>query len=42
MVFAGMRKKSPFIHLIHSAGIYPEIPGADPEWHGKRIGFLGD
>lgn len=37
-----MRKKSPYIHLMHSAGIYPNIPGADPAWRGKIIGFLGD
>ena len=34
--------KSPFVHLIHSAGTYPKILGSDPEWQGKRIGFLGD
>ena len=37
-----MRKKSPFVHLVHSAGIYPNIPGANPAWKGKIIGFLGD
>lgn len=42
LVFATMRKKSQFIHLVHSAGIYPNIPGADPSWKGKIIGFLGD
>jgi hypothetical protein len=42
LVFAVMRKKSPFIHLVHSAGVYPKIPGADPDWQGKSIGFLGD
>jgi hypothetical protein len=42
LVFAVMRKKSPFIHLAHSVGIYPNIPGADPSWKGKIIGFLGD
>jgi hypothetical protein len=42
LVFATMRKKSPFVHLVHSAGIYPNIPGADPAWKGKAVGFLGD
>jgi hypothetical protein len=42
LVFACMRKKSAFIHLIHSAGVYPNIPGADPAWKGKAVGFLGD
>ena len=42
LVFAAMCKKSPFVHPIHSAGTYPKIPGADPEWQGKSIGFLGD
>jgi hypothetical protein len=42
LVFAVMRKKSPFIHLIHSAGTYPKVPGADGDWQGKSIGFLGD
>lgn len=42
LVFACMRKKSVFIHLIHSAGVYPNIPGADPAWKGKAVGFLGD
>ena len=42
LVFAVMRKKSPFIHLVHSAGVYPNIPGADPAWKGKIIRFLGD
>ena len=42
LVFATMQKKSPFIHLMHSAGIYPRVPGAGPEWQGKSIGFLGD
>lgn len=42
LVFAMMRKKSPFIHLLHSAGVYPRVPGADPEWQGKSLGFLGD
>jgi hypothetical protein len=42
LVFAAMRKKSPHIHLIHSAGIYPNVPGADRDWCGKCIGFLGD
>jgi hypothetical protein len=37
-----MRKKSPHIHLIHSAGIYLNVPGADSEWAGKTIGFLGN
>ena len=42
LVFAAMRKKSPHIHLIHSVGIYPNVPGADRDWCGKCIGFLGD
>ena len=42
LVFATMRKKSPYVHLVHSAGIYPNIPGADPAWKGKAVGFLGD
>jgi hypothetical protein len=42
LVFATMRKKSPYIHLVHSAGVYPNIPGADPAWKGKAVGFLGD
>jgi hypothetical protein len=42
LVFATMRKKSPFIHLMHSAGTYPRVPGADPDWQGKSLGFLGD
>lgn len=42
LVFATMRKKSPFVHLIHSVGIYPRVPGADPDWQGKSVGFLGD
>jgi hypothetical protein len=42
LVFATMRKKSPFVHLMHSAGIYPRVPGADPDWQGKSVGFLGD
>lgn len=42
LVFATMRKKSPYIHLVHSAGVYPNIPGADPAWKGKVVGFLGD
>jgi hypothetical protein len=42
LVFGAMRKKSPFVHLVHSAGVYPNIPGADPSWKGKIIGFLGD
>jgi hypothetical protein len=42
LVFACMRKKSIFVHLIHSAGVYPNIPGADPAWKGKIVGFLGD
>ena len=29
LVFAAMRKKSLYIHLIHSTGIYPNIPGVD-------------
>jgi hypothetical protein len=29
LVFAAMRKKLPYIHLIHSVGIYPNVPGAD-------------
>jgi hypothetical protein len=37
-----MQKKSPFVHPVHSAGIYPNIPGADTAWKGKIIGFLGD
>jgi hypothetical protein len=36
-----MRKKSPFVHLV-SAGIYPNIHGADPGWKGKPVGFLED
>jgi hypothetical protein len=31
LVFDCMRKKAPFIDLIHSAGIYPKIRGADPD-----------
>lgn len=42
LVFGTMRKKSPFVHLMHSVGIYPRVPRADPEWQGKSIGFLGD
>ncbi|KAL3788682.1 hypothetical protein HJC23_001881 [Cyclotella cryptica] len=42
LVFAAMRKKSPHIHLVHSVGIYPNIPGADKDWCGKCIGFLGN
>jgi hypothetical protein len=42
LVFACMRKKSPLFHLVHSAGVYPKIPGADPEWQGKSISFLRD
>lgn len=42
LVFATMRKKSLFIHLVHSAGMYPNIPGADPCWKGKIVGFMGD
>jgi len=42
LVFAVMQKKSPYIHLIHSAGIYPNVSGADRDWCGKSIGFLGD
>lgn len=42
LVFATMRKKSPFIYLVHSAGVYPNIPGADQAWKGKAVGFLGD
>ena len=40
LVFAAMRKKSPHIRLIHSAGTYPNVPGADRDWSGKTIGFL--
>ena len=42
LVFAIMRKKSLFIHLIQSAGTYPKVPGANGNLPGKRIGFLGD
>ena len=42
LVFVTMRKKSPYIHLVHSAGVYPNIPGAYPVWKGKAVGFLGD
>lgn len=42
LVFATMQKRSPFIHLVHSAAIYPNIPRANPCWKGKIIGFLGD
>ena len=42
LVFTAMQKKSQFIHLIHSAGTYPKMPRADPEWHGKSLGFLQD
>jgi hypothetical protein len=42
LVFMVMRKKSPYIHLIQSAGVYPKVPGADQDWKGTGIGFLGD
>jgi hypothetical protein len=42
LVFVVMREKSPFIHLVHLAGTYPKVPGADSNWEGKSIGFLGD
>lgn len=31
LMFAAMWKKSPYIPLIHSVGVYPNVPGADKE-----------
>jgi hypothetical protein len=42
LVFAMMRPKIPYIHLLHSVQAYPNAPGSDPAWKGKTIGFLGD
>ena len=42
LVFATTCKKSPFIHLIHSMGAYPNNPGVDPSRKGKIIGFMED
>jgi hypothetical protein len=42
LVFAMMRPKTPVIHLLHSIQTYPNVPGSDPTWKGKTIGFLGD
>lgn len=35
-------RKSPFIHLVHSMGVYPNIPRVDPSRKGKIIGFMED
>jgi hypothetical protein len=42
LVFAIMRPRNAFIHLLHSIQTYPNAPGSDPAWKGKTIGFLGD